>query len=77
MSPPYETLHALREKLAEEVMRWDVQEEARKALKRRVDGYPPYRIIPLGNPTKPLCPSCGWPDHLPWCTWGTAMPSPP
>lgn len=73
MTPPYATLHALREKLAEELLRQEVPE----TLKKRIAGYPPYRIIPLGNPTKPLCPCCGWPDHLPWCTWGTTMPSPP
>lgn len=30
----------------------------------------PRKIQPLGNATKPLCHSCGWPDHLPWCTYG-------
>lgn len=30
----------------------------------------PKDFFPLGNATKPLCPSCSWPDHLPWCTHG-------
>jgi hypothetical protein len=37
---------------------------------------PAPRLHPLGNPTKPLLPCCGWPDHLPGCLWGKTMPGP-
>lgn len=49
--------------------------ESADALKKRLWRLPPG-LHPLGNPTKPLLPCCGWPVHLPWCQWGETMPGP-